>query len=126
MKAEPRVGLQEFEALARAYREELSSKLAAMEGAAGLLVRKGWDRSVVESLSHQAHRLVGSSGIYGLADLTRAAGVLDELLKELLQEGAWPPPRSPAELATVVKAVRQAARAPRGRRRQGAGPGSSR
>jgi HPt (histidine-containing phosphotransfer) domain-containing protein len=107
---------QALEALARAYEEELSEKFAAMQDSAAALVRDGWDRPLVEALYHQAHRVVGSAGVYGLPALARAAAVLEALLKELLQDPVWPPRRPPAEVATIVKAVKQAARPTRGRR----------
>jgi len=103
------VDRQEFEALVRAYRQELGPKLKSMQAAAAALVRDGWDKPTVESLYQQAHRMVGSSGVYGVALLTRAAGILEDLLKSLLDGPAWPPADSPRQLATVIKAVKQAA-----------------
>jgi two-component system, OmpR family, response regulator len=109
---------KEFEVLSRAYRGELPEKVRAMEQAAAALARGGWDRPTAESLYHHVHRMAGSAGLYGLDSLSRAAGILEGLLKDLL-EGPWPPARSPAEIHTVVKAVKQAARrhAPRARPR---------
>jgi hypothetical protein len=110
---------RELDALVRAYKQELPEKLSAMQALAAGMAVQGWDRAVVESLYHETHRLVGSSGVYGLPQLTRAAGIPERLLKELLAQTAWPPARPPAELATLVQAVRQAARPPRGRRGRG-------
>jgi len=104
------VDRREFEALVRAYREELGPKLKSMQASAAALVRDGWDQPTVEALYQQAHRIVGSSGVYGLASLARAAGILEELLKSLLKGPSWPPSDSPRHLATVIKAVKQAAR----------------
>jgi chemotaxis protein histidine kinase CheA len=103
---------KEFEALVRAYRQELGPKLKSMQASAAALVRHGWDRPTVESLYHQAHRIVGSSGVYGLASLTRASGILEDLLRGLLHHSTWPPADSPRALLTVLKAVTQAAREP--------------
>ena len=75
---------REFEALRRAYIGELAEKMAAMQAAASALATEGWDRSLLESLSHLAHRIAGSSGLYRLSALSRSAGALEEIVNRLL------------------------------------------
>jgi two-component system, OmpR family, response regulator len=101
---------REFDALSQAYMEELSDKVRALQAAANTLARSGWDRPTVQSLYHLAHRMTGSSGVYGLNTLSRAAGILEDRVKRLLDDPQWPPAASPVELTTVVRGVRQAAR----------------
>ncbi|HET8644041.1 MAG TPA: Hpt domain-containing protein [Vicinamibacteria bacterium] len=110
MSSPPPPHSEEFEAQRRAYLAELSEKLGALQASAAALVRDGWDRSALESLYHQAHRIAGSSGVYGLDGLSHASSVLAERVKALLDSSTWPPTSSPRELATVVAAVKQAGR----------------
>jgi CheY-like chemotaxis protein len=99
-----------FEALRQAYVDELAIKIAAMRAAGAIVTTEGWDRSAVESLFHLAHRMAGSSGLYGLPALSRSAGALEEVVKRLLSGPSWPPSSSPLQLAALVKAVERAAR----------------
>jgi HPt (histidine-containing phosphotransfer) domain-containing protein len=57
--------------IARARQE--SRELSELAGAAG-------DSSDRMRMVHLAHGLAGSAGVFGLADLSRAAGVLEEAL----------------------------------------------
>lgn len=98
-----------FEELRRAYVAELPGRIASLRAAADAVLANGWDRPLVEWLFLQAHRLAGSSGIYRMARLNRAATVLEQCLKRRLAE-PWPPEADPGELATLVKAVRRVAR----------------
>jgi two-component system, OmpR family, response regulator len=101
---------REFETLRRAYIGELAEKMGAMQAAAAALAREGWDRSVVESLRHLAHRIAGSSGLYRLSALSRSAGALEEIVNRLLHSPTWPPASSAADLARLVQAVDRTAR----------------
>ena len=101
---------KEFEALRRAYIGELSEKMAAMQAAAAALASEGWDRSVVESLCHLAHRIAGSAGLYRLSALSRSAGALEEIVSRILSSASWPPASSAADLARLVQAVDRTAR----------------
>jgi two-component system, OmpR family, response regulator len=99
----------EFEALRRAYMAELAEKVTSMQSAAATLAQAGWDRALVESLYHLAHRMAGSAGLYRLAALSRAAGALEDIVHRLMN-GPWPPGQSPAYLERLVQAVARAAR----------------
>ncbi len=101
---------KEFEALRRAYISELAEKMAAMQAAAAILAREGWDRSVVESVAHLAHRIAGSAGLYRLSALSRSAGALEEIVNRMLASASWPPASSAADLARLVQAVDRTAR----------------
>jgi two-component system OmpR family response regulator len=111
---------EEFEALRRSYAEELHEKIRGLQSATRTLASRGWDRPTVESLYVIAHRLAGSSGLYRMEALGRAAAALEEIVQRLLNEGAWPPPSSPAQLARLVKAVGRAARSEARRAMEGA------
>ena len=104
------IHLEEFETLRRHYVGKLPETLAAMRAAAAVLASEGWDRSLLESLRHLAHRMAGTSGLYGLPALARSAGTLEDIVKRLLIGPTWPPSSSPAELKTLVKAVDHTAR----------------
>jgi two-component system OmpR family response regulator len=101
---------REFEALRVAYVLELPEKIVAMQAAATALGEGGWDRTMLESLYHHAHRMAGSAGLYRLPALSRTAGALEEVLKRMLGDGAWPPASAPADLALLVQAVGRTAR----------------
>jgi CheY-like chemotaxis protein len=106
----PEIHLEEFETLRRLYLAKLPETIAAMSAAAATLGAEGWDRPTLESLRDLAHRMAGTSGLYGLPALGRAAGMLEEIVKRLLTGPTWPPKSSPAELKTLVKAVDGTAR----------------
>lgn len=111
---------RDFDDLRGAYLRELPEKTDAMAALAAALVAGGWHKPTVESLMHIAHRLAGSSALYGVDGLARAAGILEAMLKRLLEAPRWPPSRPPDEVATLVKALarcvpRRARRAPRAR-----------
>lgn len=101
---------REFEALRVAYVRELPEKIVAMQAAATALAAGGWDRELLQSLYHLAHRMAGSGGLYRLAALSRAAGALEEIVKRLLGDPTWPPSGSPGDLTLLVQAVGRTAR----------------
>ena len=94
-----------FDDLRAAYLSELPEKTDAMAALAAALVAGGWHKPTVESLMHMAHRLAGSSGLYRVDGLARAAGILEAMLKRLLEAPRWPPSRPPDDVATLVKAL---------------------
>jgi len=102
---------REFERLRGAYIGELAEKLRAMDETAASLVSGGWERARLESLYHVVHRMAGSSGLYRLPALSRAAGALEAILKRYLAAPVWPPATPPGSLTMLVQAVGQAARA---------------
>jgi CheY-like chemotaxis protein len=99
----------EFEALRRAYVAELAQKVAAMEEAARTLAHSGWERPLIESLYHLAHRLAGSAGLYRLPAVSRSAAALEDIVRRMLNGPTWPPRSAPADLARLVQAVSLAA-----------------
>ncbi len=69
------------------------------------------DATVASSLEMFAHRIHGSSAIFGFAALSEAAGALEELLvSELVQRN---PVKAQPEIAQGMDAVRAAAQAAR-------------
>ena len=113
---------REFEALRQTYAQELTEKIGAMQTAAITLANAGWDKPAVESIYLLAHRMAGSSGLYRMEALGRAAGALEGIVKRLLSDAMWPPAKSPLELVTLVKAVGQTARKEARLARQAAEP----
>jgi two-component system, OmpR family, response regulator len=105
---------REFEALRRAYAGELKERLDAMQAAAAALARDGWDRARLESIAQMAHRIAGSSGLYRLAAVSRAALALEGIVNRLLGGPNWPPASFPADLVRLVQAVAQTARSEAG------------
>lgn len=94
-----------FDDLRGAFLSELPEKTDAMAALAAALVVGGWHKPTVESLMHMAHRLAGSSGLYRVDGLAQAAGILEAMLKRLLEAPRWPPSRPPDDVATLVKAL---------------------
>jgi hypothetical protein len=70
----------------------------------------GWHEPTVESLMHMAHGLAGSSALDRVDGLARAAGILEAMLKRLLEAPRWPPSRPPEQVATLVKALARSVR----------------
>jgi len=101
---------REFERLRGVYIGELGEKLRAMDETAASLVSGGWDRARLEGLYHVVHRMAGSSGLYRLPTLSRAAGALEAIVKRYLTAPHWPPATSPGGLTMLVQAVDLAAR----------------
>ena len=101
---------REFEVLRHTYLSELGEKLRAMDDAVSALVAGGWDRARLEALYHLVHRMAGSSGLYRLPVLSRAAAALEAIVKRFLNAPTWPPAISPGSLTMLVRAVDQAAR----------------
>ena len=106
---------------------ELRERLDAMGALAASLAAGGWQRPGAQALLETTHRVAGSSGLYGMAALSQAAGVLEGHLRRAL-EAPWPPSRPPADVVTLVKAVTR--HAPRRTRTRSAptptgGPGRS-
>jgi two-component system OmpR family response regulator len=108
----------DFGDLRVAYLSELPEKTEAMTALAAGLVGGGWHKPTVEALMQMAHRLAGSSGLYGCDGLARAAGILEAMLKRVLEAPQWPPSRPPNEVATLVKAVGRCVPAPARRPRR--------
>ena len=94
-----------FDDLRGVYLSELPEKTDAMAALAAALVAGGWHKPTVESLMHMTHRLAGSSALYRVDGLARAAGILEAMLKRLLEAPRWPPSRPPDDVATLVKAL---------------------
>jgi two-component system OmpR family response regulator len=99
-----------FEDLRRTYVAELPGRIAALERAAEALAEEGWNKEQMKALHHLTHRLAGSSGLYRMSELSRTAGLLEQIVKRMLASATWPPSSSPMELTTLVKAVRRTAR----------------
>jgi HPt (histidine-containing phosphotransfer) domain-containing protein len=79
MAGRPTEGISlRLESLRRAYVAELPGRVRAIEEAAASL-RPG-DCEGLRSLYHLVHRLTGSSAVYGLPQLSRAAAELEDVL----------------------------------------------
>jgi len=90
------------------YAAELRAATREMTRLAAALATGGWDRAATRSLADMAHRVAGSSGLFGLPAVARAAATLEGMLKRAL-DGEWPPPRPPTDVATLVKALARGA-----------------
>jgi CheY-like chemotaxis protein len=106
---------REVKDLGSVYLTELPAMMDSMRALAAALAAGGWAKPPLEALLQLAHRLAGSAGLYGLAGLASSAATLETMTRRLLEDGRWPPARSPRVVATLVKAV--AAAAPRAARR---------
>ena len=67
-----------FAALRRAYLAEVPARIAAIREAATGVLRSGGSPRALEELRDLAHRLVGSSAIFGLPRLSAAARDLED------------------------------------------------
>jgi CheY-like chemotaxis protein len=108
----------ELQRLRGTYLAELPDRLAAMEDAAAAIVGAGWNRPMADELLALAHRTRGAAGLFGLEAVSRASGILEEMLKRALDDARWPPSRSPVDLVTMVRAIAAAAARPGKRSRR--------
>jgi len=90
-----------FEALRQAYLAEVPARIAAIREVALRLGRRGATRGDLEELRTLVHRLVGSSAIFGLQELSASARALEDLTTQLL-EGS---DRSASELDSLAAAL---------------------
>lgn len=105
---------KEVRDLGSAYLTELPAMIDSLRALAAALAEGGWARAPLEAVLQLAHRLSGSAGLFGLEGLASAAATLETMARRRLEDGRWPPARSPRMVATLVKAVAAAApRAPR-------------
>lgn len=75
--------------LREAYRRALPDKLHALERALRL-ARDAQTREALEQLYREAHRLFGSAGAYGLADLAASLGRMESALYSVVEQGQAP------------------------------------
>lgn len=69
---------ESFEALRRTYLAELPARIGAIREAASAAQRGGASPEELEELRQHAHRLVGSSALFGLPRLSAAARALED------------------------------------------------
>jgi HPt (histidine-containing phosphotransfer) domain-containing protein len=95
---------ERLESLRRAYVNDLPARVRAIGEAAELL--EPVDREKLQALYHLVHRLTGSSAIYGLTGLSRAASALEaRVYSTLAGTAAFEPERGPS-LADLVAALK--------------------
>jgi chemotaxis protein histidine kinase CheA len=94
--------------LRRTFAEELPGKLLGIEQTAASLAEKGWDADLAESLYVQAHRLSGSSGVYGFTSVSRAGSALEQWLAALIPRPDRPLGALRAELWSLLQGLRDA------------------
>lgn len=95
--------------LHHAYQAELPGKGRDLEAAADALMA-GWSAERREALFFLAHRLAGSSAIYGFEEVSAAAKALEAFLVSA-REGAEPAPgEREAQLSALVRRVAEASR----------------
>lgn len=75
-------------ALRRRYAANLPAKVAKAAESVGTLLAAPGDPSQCEIAHRALHSLIGSSGTYGFADLSRLARSAELLLRESLESGA--------------------------------------
>ena len=109
---------RELAALRQAFEAELPQKVTAIAGTAASLGTGPWDRSGLEGLLHLAHRLAGSSAIWGFTAVSDAASELEELITSALERVA--PPTLATDVQRLVAALQQAVE--QGRGHGGSGP----
>lgn len=80
---------ERLESLKMAYRSRLR---ATVEGvlAAGRELRKGETTEAIEALFQTAHRLVGSSAIYGFQSVSEAARAVEAVASDARSSGRLP------------------------------------
>ncbi len=87
---------QELERLRERYREKFERELELLAEQLREAVRAGYGRPQLESVRGLAHRLMGTSGSYGLETSSAALARMEERLEHLLADSegdagaAWP------------------------------------
>lgn len=72
--------------LATAFSEELPEKVSEIEVLWGTLLN-GWDVKALQELHRVVHNLAGAGKLFGFAELGAEARALDQVLKNLMQNG---------------------------------------
>ena len=77
-----------LESLMAEYRRSLPDKATAIRNAADAARQAGWAGDALAELASLVHRLAGSAGAYGYADIHQQAAALNRNLKPLVEETA--------------------------------------
>jgi len=85
---------------------QLPERLRALDEAFALLTQGGDSRPALEKLHLHAHKLAGAGGTFGFTVLSENAGALEQRLTGILAQPAVPDDATCAELATLVRRVR--------------------
>jgi CheY-like chemotaxis protein len=94
----------EFAALRRSYLAELPRKLSAVAAAVDAVFARR-DPTAVDALCDLAHRLVGSSALYGLVSTSEAARALETRAMSLAKAGPFADPAQRPELDSLLAAL---------------------
>jgi HPt (histidine-containing phosphotransfer) domain-containing protein len=99
---------REFDRLRGVFLVQLPIRVRAIETALNeVLSAVEIDQRRVEAVFHLAHRLCGSAGIYGCANVHAIAGALECAAQEFWQTPGKDEPRGLAELRQLVEALKQ-------------------
>src|SRR5215510_10600732 len=79
-----------FEALRRVYLAQVPGRIAEIRREAAALRRESASQEALLALRQLAHRLVGSSALFGLPRLSAAARAVEEELDRILAGAAAP------------------------------------
>ncbi len=74
-----------LESLMAEYRRSFPDKAAAIRTAADAAWQAGWTGDALTELASLVHKLAGSAGAYGYADIHQQAAALNRKLKPLLE-----------------------------------------
>ena len=79
---------KELGALRQKYADNLNSRMAEIQTTWEQFSQGEWNETAFKDFHRLVHSLAGSSGTYGLLDVSRAARALEICLKSLLETGA--------------------------------------
>ena len=74
-----------LESLMAEYRRSFPDKVAAIRTAADTARQAGWTGDALAELASLVHKLAGSAGAYGYADIHQQAAALNRKLKPLME-----------------------------------------
>jgi chemotaxis protein histidine kinase CheA len=92
--------------LKREYLRESVARVAELEELLAQVAAGGSE--ALDRLRRALHRLAGSGGSYGFADVSRHSRSGEEIARRLMEAGSAPQPADVAALTEVVSAVRAA------------------
>lgn len=97
---------RELEELRERYRAKFVRELDSLEQCVGEAERAGADRDRLEAIRALSHRLMGTSGSYGLAESSAALGRIEARIDAALDRPDAATPSLWSELASDLAAAR--------------------
>uniref|UniRef100_A0ACD5GNJ3 Hpt domain-containing protein n=1 Tax=Desertifilum tharense IPPAS B-1220 TaxID=1781255 RepID=A0ACD5GNJ3_9CYAN len=99
---------EQFEALRRAYEQQLPKKVEELEQIWQKLLEAPWDLAEWEIFHCLAHRLVGTSATFGFAGVSEITYTLECCLRDAIATNRIPSAEQKASIKSLLEALKRA------------------